>query len=323
MRLNNSLLDKEMSDMNGIPVLLLGYNRPELLRERFHELIMQQPSALYVSIDGGTQSESQEMNNLIKEIEIMSETNTTVILRKQSTNLGLARHVTSAIDYVFSRHTKLIIVEDDISLSRNFYLNMCSGFETIGKTNDTAVVSAFSPRATAAKKRNHWRKSVYFSPWGWGTSRDFWNEYKLELKNEDFVKSLRNSKTWNSLGSYQKKTWMYRFEKISENPLDTWDIQFQYLLFKKGTPCLLPKFRIVDNQGYSDPRSVHTKEAKPRWFKDGVSDSGIIPVIKNPRNEILAEFIDAQTMAGDSRLAGYWKKLRTYRIVQYFVQFLP
>lgn len=87
-----------MSDMSAIPVLLLGYNRPELLRKRFHELVMQRPSALYVSVDGGPQSETKEMNNLIEEIEEMRQTDTAIFLRKHPINLGLARHVTSAID---------------------------------------------------------------------------------------------------------------------------------------------------------------------------------------------------------------------------------
>lgn len=322
MKLRNSLLSKDMSDTSAIPVLLLGYNRPELLRKRFHELVMQKPSALYVSIDGGPQSETKEMNTLVEEIEEMCQTDRGIVLRRHPINLGLAKHVTSAINYVFSKHTKLIIVEDDISLSKNFYSSMCNGFKTMQKESDVAVVSAFSPRGTAANKQNHWRKSVYFSPWGWGTCRDFWNEYKLDLKDEDLESSLQNSKTWNSLSKYQKKTWIYRFEKISKNPLETWDVQFQYLVFKKGTPCLLPKYRIVDNEGYLDPRSVHTKEAKPRWFKDGLVDSELTPSLKSPRNEVFSRFIDSQTIAGDTFFTGHWKKLRKYRFFQYLVQFL-
>ena len=308
--------------MNAIPVLLIGYNRPELLKKRFHELMKQKPSALYISIDGGAQSETNEMKDLIEEIEKISRNDSSVVLKILPFNLGLARHVTSAIENVFSSYTKLIIVEDDILLSKNFYSNMCKGFDAMSETHDTHVVSAFSPRASNPNAKNHWRKSVYFSPWGWGTSREFWNDFKLDLKNENFERILEKSETWNSLSKIQKNTWIYRFQKISENPLNTWDIQFQYLIFKTSTLCLLPKFRFVDNEGYLDSRSVHTKEAKPRWFKDGLVDSELQIGLKNPKIEFIASYIDAQTIAGDTWLAGNWKKLRRFRIFQYLVQFL-
>lgn len=311
-----------MSHLSGIPILLLGYNRPELLKRRFYEIVIQKPSSLYISIDGGPHSENQAMDELVREIETMARSNENIFIQRHDINLGLARHVTSAIDFVLAKHSKIIVVEDDIVLSQNFYSNMCNGFKTLENTKDTFVISAFSPRVATSRAKNHWRKSIYFSPWGWGTSDYFWKEYKLELELEDFEKSLMNSSTWNSLTKYQKSTWIHKFEKIRQNPFDTWDIQFQYLVFKKGTPCLLPKYRIIDNEGYSDPRSTHTKEAKPRWFKNGVIETELLPDGRKPKLETWNNFIDAQTLAGDSRLVGNWKKLKRFRFFKYVIKFI-
>ena len=51
--------------MNNPPLLLLGYNRHDLLEKRVKEISKMQIEKVYISIDGGQESHKPEKNNLI------------------------------------------------------------------------------------------------------------------------------------------------------------------------------------------------------------------------------------------------------------------
>jgi hypothetical protein len=85
------------------------------------------------------------------------------------------------------------------------------------------------------------------------------------------------------------------------------DIKFQYLSFKYGLKNLLPVSRFVDNVGFLDARSVHTKGPKPRWFKsDGMSEGAISFMRILKQSMLFADLLDSNTIAGDSIVIQFW-----------------
>jgi predicted nuclease of restriction endonuclease-like RecB superfamily len=107
-----------------IPVLLIGFNRPEFLNRRVEEIVQMNVPRLYISIDGGDGQTESLMKNALSKIERMDTKNTSIIINHHNSSLGLVNHITSAIDGVLSQHKKVIIVEDDIKLTNNFYVNI-------------------------------------------------------------------------------------------------------------------------------------------------------------------------------------------------------
>jgi hypothetical protein len=298
----------------NIPILLIGYNRPDLLLKRVTEIVEMGPPTLYVSIDGGEISHQKYMLDVISKVRADDNLHTKIIITHHEENLGLTKHITSAISSVLAKHERVIIVEDDIVLSRNFYNNMISAFLTQDTLKLKGTVGAFSPisfRNNFAVK-NKWRKTRYFSCWGWGCSREVWKEYKLDISKEDFVENLSHSQNWNKLSYFQKNLWLYRFNKIALTPEHTWDIQFQYMSFKHDFQQLLPMSRFVNNEGFFDQRAVHTKGQKPRWLANPTIHNSLIPVQKITYTSALFEFfLDSNTIAGDTKLIQYRNKKLT------------
>lgn len=292
-----------------VVVLLIGFNRPEKIARRITELSKMNVIKLMISIDGGTDSHNPEMETVIRDAKKSFSAATSVVIHHHKKNMGLAKHVTSAIGEAFKLADYVIVVEDDLVLAPNFYSNMISGFEIQSSSNLHGTVGGFSPyiKKRTINRNNTWRRTIYFSCWGWGCSKEIWNNYKLDLREVDIVDTLGKSLIFKKLSKWQQYLWIKRFQKIQSNPFHTWDIQFQYLCFVNHYVNLLPISRFVDNEGFSDPRGAHTKGKKPQWFKYGGVDNRKIEGMTSPWvSELFRKMIDANTIAGDTKIVK-WK----------------
>ena len=295
--------------MKEVPILLLGYNRPDFLSKRIQELRMISPPLVYISIDGSNEVLAQDITNTLRENLQNWPKDSQVEIWRNHENLGLTHHITGAVKRVLQKNYSVIVVEDDISLSPNFYLNMVNGFKTLESNKLQGTVGAFSPikLPISLEFLNRWRKTHYFSCWGWGVTRDVWQKYEIDLGKEDMDESLSKSKTWGRLSTAQQKTWKRRFNKNLMNPIDTWDVQAQYMSFKYEFDNIVPISRFIDNVGFSDTRSAHTKGQKPRWFmSDGYSTSRIHTNSISKLSRPLTKLIDSNTFVGDSKFFQWW-----------------
>ena len=190
-----------------------------------------------------------------------------LIISHESQNLGLVRHITSKISYILQRHSYIIVIEDDVKISRSFISNMLEGLNYFSKKGILGVVSGWSP-TVSAKLKNKWRISNYQYIWGWSTSREVWDNYDYDLSSVNFEQRLSSSKNWNRLNYFQKNNWLGKFKKIKANPLYTWDIQFYYHCLKKDVCFLSPLYSLTGNEGFEDSRAVHTKGKAPRMINN-------------------------------------------------------
>ena len=302
--------------IKDIPVILVGFNRPELIEARLKELSKQPISKLYINIDFSSQEINKEMEKIVANFIEKHRNRIEINSIFQNKNLGLNDHIIFSINNCLEENENFILVEDDIKLSSNFYLNMVDGFKLQSGTQELGYIGAFSPLNLKAflRNKNYWRKTIYFSCWGWGTNKKTWHLYNEKLNFVDIEKEMLGSKSWKSLNRWQKYLWLHRFRKIQLNPKITWDIQFQYTSFTNDFYNIVPINRIVDNEGYSDSRASHTTENKPFWFKNGISDQKMKPKML-PKNvsKFFNKMVDSNTVAGDGRLTRIYISLSKFR----------
>jgi hypothetical protein len=287
-----------------IPILLIGFNRPELLKKRVHELLREKAKNIIISVDGCPQLRT-EMQNVLTEIREVCLNRCQVSITLHEVNLGLSKHLTGEISKALMDYHEVIVLEDDIEISENFLENMKRGRTILNEIGINGIVSAFSPikRNRFLRFKNKWRISPYFNCWGWLCTREAWESYVLNISEMDLNSELKSSSTWNQLSKWQQFLWLSRFIKIQRTPYHTWDIQFQYMCFKKEMMNLSPIFTFTNNEGFDDIRSVHTKGKKPRWMSNGKVNSELVDqMCVVPISQIFSKVIEPNTTAGDSRL---------------------
>jgi len=257
-----------------VGVLLLGYNRPELLEKRILELSQTDVEDIYISIDGGPESHTNEMTR-VKKIARKLLKNHRLNLVHHKNNLGMVHHITGEISRVLSLHKYIIVIEDDIVVSDNFFKNLVNGLDCLNKLNTGGIVSGYSPLFNS-KIKNKWRKTHITFFWGWACSRETWKVYNFDIQKYLIASKLSDSKTWKNLNSFQRKFWLAKIMHSQKFPLFTWDFQFMFFSFVNNFVHLTPIFSIVGNEGFNDPRAVHTKGKKPSYIKNSQVNNSLI-----------------------------------------------
>ena len=273
--------------IEDVGILLIGYNRPEMLTRRLNEIERCKIANLYVSIDGGEKSNSTEMENFKKFAANKMESVINFNLMHQSINYGLVRHLTSQITFVLEKHNYVIVIEDDVKISSSFILNMISGLNYQRQSKLSGIVCGWSP-VSSKLLNNKWRKGKYPFAWGWACSREFWANYNFDLSNEDLESSLMSARYWKKLSKSQRENWLYKFSSIQQNPLETWDTQLFYYCITNNLDIQVPLFSLTGNEGFDDKRAVHTKGEKPKVVNNDKLSNKII----SNRSLILFIFVD-------------------------------
>ncbi len=289
------------SDLSVVS-LLIGYKRIDLIERRLQELKLNIKIPVFVSVDGGlTESEIMRFKDLLGKQQWDEDFNS-FTYRILENNSGLANHITSAITECLDQYDYVIVIEDDVVISRNFIASMMSGFELMRQFPDIYAVGGFSAYKNWMRfgLKNCWRKSKYFSAWGWGTSRSVWQKYQLNLPH-NHRKLLQNSDAWNRLGRRKQLTWLGRFGKVDTINPKTWDFQMQFLMLLDDGQMLLPTSRISDNEGFNNKSSTHTTGDRPRWMLKMGTTSGV-PKPAVSKFSRLYEFGDSLTIGSDNWL---------------------
>ena len=307
-----------MKEIASLPILLIGYNRPDFFQDRLNEIKVLPIKKLYISIDPINNEISPEIKKLVNEF-LGAEPNFQVSVNFESQNQGLTRHITSAISRVLEVDEAVIVVEDDISLSIHSYNAFNAGHLMLKNMGLTGVVSGFSPLVQPVWfQKNIWRRTPYFSVWGWVATQQNWSNYSFDISKISISNELAKSRSWRKLSSFQKSVWLSRFKRAQTDPLLTWDIQMQYFSFQHDYVNFVPLFRVVENLGFNDSRAVHTKFKKPRWFRTSDPRNAITPV-NGLRNSVdnVGYVMDSMTLAGDSRIIHIWTHKIRKKLLKY------
>jgi hypothetical protein len=107
-----------------VPILFLGYNRPDLTLRTFTRILEITPTKLYVALDGPKVQRKNDIQKCqeVKEIITSNIKSGCVVHYKFNTvNQGCGLAVKSAIDWFFTSEEFGIIIEDDCLPTLSFF----------------------------------------------------------------------------------------------------------------------------------------------------------------------------------------------------------
>lgn len=99
--------------------------------------------------------------------------------------------------------------------------------------------------------------SRYAFVWGWATWRRAWDEYDVKMLDWPSDEVTADLRKW--LPSKHSYAYWQAYFAAIRNGLDTWDIQLNYMMFRKKGIAAISSSNLVRNIGFA-PGATHTKD---------------------------------------------------------------
>ena len=246
------------------PILLIGYNRPEMLKESL-EYLTTLDTRIYVALDVPKPNDSINWELSKKCQKILGEfTRQIFAIRISDQNQGCFKGVTQAISWAFAYEKELIILEDDIRINDKFLqfathmLNIHEFDNRIGSITATNLV----PADAICDASSAYRLSAFTSSWGWATWRNRWQDYLDDLDSFPKFDHTFPRGFWSLL---TKRYWDRIFLETLHGKFDAWDYRWLYSNWKNSRLTIVPNSNLAINVGFG-PSATHTKDLVLPWW---------------------------------------------------------
>lgn len=251
--------------MTLAPIALFAYKRLDTLKitvEALKANKLAKESALYVFSDSWKSETEKEfilaIRQYIRSISGFRE----VIIIEASKNQGLATSIIQGVNAVLDKHSKVIVIEDDLVTSSNFliYHNKC--LEFYENNSKIFSIAGFSLPIITSKKNSDVYFTMRSNSLGWSTWRDRWISIDWEVKDyNEFRKSHQRRRAFNRMGTDLCRM----LDKQIMGGLDSWAIRWCYHQFKYGLYSVHPFVSKVQHIGFGGVDGTNVKEQFNRF----------------------------------------------------------
>ena len=249
-----------MGDLGALPVLLIAFNRPTLTKSALQMIAKLKPETLFFSVDGPRENCVDDLTNvtlcrnLIQELDWECEIFTNFSIK----NYGSGIWPYKSINWAFNHVEKLMILEDDVCISEDFYRESTKLLDYYKAQKEVFSICASNiSDLDAVEQSNELFFSKYFSGWGWATWKDRWEEYRFDITNEPRIRILNLLKA-NNGNFFISLYFLFNFYLVKQNRIQAWDYQVNHLLFTSNKVVIKFKKNLSSNLGVGKD-STHTK----------------------------------------------------------------
>ncbi len=242
------------SGKNEIPVILITYNRPDHTARVIDSLRIHNVQNLFVFSDAPKTKKDDESVRLTRDlIKTIDWTIPEIVYQKE--NQGLAKSIISAVDYVFTKFDKVILLEDDCVPQKYFFDFMTRCLNQYENNEKIYGVSGYSVPVPDSILKNY-SHDLYFYPrigsWGWGTWKDRWRKKEDDLKK--LLTQLNERKI--DIGRYGNDILQTIVGLVNGNVKDVWTINWLLTVYLNEGFYIYPTKSHIMNIGM-DGTGVH------------------------------------------------------------------
>ena len=158
------------------PIAVFLYNRPEHTKNILNSLVKCTnfiDSKIYIFIDGPKNKEDEENVKKVNEIsnKFYKKFNN-IRINANTTNIGLFNNLTNGVSKVLNSFNKIIVIEDDLVLDKNFIIYMNDSLVKFETNEKILQISGYSYPINGQSDESYFLNLV--SCWGWGTWKNRW-----------------------------------------------------------------------------------------------------------------------------------------------------
>lgn len=249
-------------------VCVFAFNRPDpvkMVLERLSacEDVLNRDVVVY--IDGARNgSDEEKIADVINIVKTFQRTSLKRIeIRCRERNYGCQGNISGAITEVLSSTDRIIVIEDDVLVSKYFLRYMDSALDKY--YSDKRIWGVNGHQCPYMKVPRSYRGDVYLSPrnlcTGWGTWRDRWMPVDFEIHDWlQFISSPENADKVLAAG------WDIRglLDRHYEGKLNSWALPCTYYMIKNSMYVIEPRYSLTKNIGFGI-ESVHTVHQDEMW----------------------------------------------------------
>jgi hypothetical protein len=297
------------------PILFLIFNREDTTRQVFEAIRRQRPKYLFVAADGARKNKPGEIETCRRVRDIATQIDWDCELKTlfRDENLGCKIAVSSAITWFFDNVEQGIILEDDCLPDSSFFpyceelLNRYKDDDRIGHISG----NCFLP--DTVDKNYSYNFCSFSHIWGWASWRRVWKNYDVNFSywgKYKYDKEKRNS----IFNSIREKIYFSSFISntlSNENRINTWDVQYLFMLRVQNQLSLYPGVNLVTNIGLNSELATHTSKKNNKNF---IPLSSISFPLKHPEYVLRNKELDDQTIRKNFFS---WKRLVRYFLNDY------
>jgi hypothetical protein len=239
--------------MSNISVLVIAYNKPDLLEATLHKASEFTNGYIYVHLDGPkADGDSISLNRECAEVILKySQKQSRFKVRFQNFNLGGRNGVLSAINWFFESEDFGIILEEDIDF--NFGIIEFTEYARKSLDLDSNIfgICFFNPIVDQSKNfiLHHWL------PWGWATSREQWESISNLIVSPEL--EVRRGTLGHPSSRFTVRYFLNRIIGfVRSGKVQTWDAQVHAVLLNQRKSSIFPAQTLTKHLGIR-PEATH------------------------------------------------------------------
>ena len=268
------------------PIALFVYNRPELLLRVLNSL-KQNPevekSKLYIFSDGSKNKDDINKVNAVRKIIANISWSKELEIIKSEKNQGLAKSIISGVTALLKKHDSVIVLEDDLLVSKGFLKYMNEALRIYKNSNDVICVSGYIFALDKKLPETFFINGA--DCLGWATWKRGW-----DLLETDPKKILNLLMTGNLSDKFDYKG-KYPYTNMLQDQLSgkkySWAILWHATAFIKNKLTLYPGLSLVSHIGINGTNY----SSDPFLDKNNVTDEIKINPIPVKESEIARDAI--------------------------------
>lgn len=248
-------------DVTKSAVLVIGFNRPDLLTRTLAAVAQYGPKKLYFACDG-------PRDGVLSDAELVSESRGAVhrfswscevkhMLQEQ--NLGLRASMVAAIDWFFANESEGIVLEDDCLAGADFFSFMEHALVEYRDQRHVWGATGSNPSGAPVADSSSYGFVRTALVWGWASWADRWALYDRGL--EAYQKSgwAGKKKFWKDPFEYHALDW--HLDRIAKGSLhSSWAYPWAWTVTHNEGLWVVPAQNLVANIGFRSD-ATHTRSA--------------------------------------------------------------
>jgi len=169
------------------------------------------------------------------------------VLIEAKKNLGLKTSIVSSVTKILDLHDRIIVLEDDLILSKQFLVFMNESLEKFKDRDDVMQVSGYMvPHEDSLPTVGLLRAP---GSWGWGTWKRAWRHYRDDPAAQVEEIKRRDPSRFNFENTYQ---FLEALERNASGDLETWAVRWYASVYLRGGLNVYPGKSLVRNIGFGD-----------------------------------------------------------------------